>query len=85
MSNIERTDSQQTTCAVTAIIDGVRQQVASATSTIRPDRGMTRNVDFNIAHERLDEETLAEIAQTFGAYVLDELRKAAALGIPINL
>ena len=81
---IERYDSQQTTCSVSAVLDGERQQVASASCSIRPGRSMGITVDLNVAPERLDEETLAEIRSTFGGYLAAEMRKAADMGIPVG-
>lgn len=80
---IERTDSQQTTCNATAVIDGQKRQVAAATCSIRPGRGMSFSIDIP-ADVELGEEDAKAIAEMFGSYLSVELDKAAGLGIPIK-
>ena len=82
--SIERQDSQQTTCNATALIDGERVQVASATCSIRPDKGMNISVDVMEAYSGLPDADKAEIAAMFAEYLADEIDKAAGLGIPVE-
>ena len=79
---IERTDSQQTTCNAMAMIDGERRQVASATCSIRPDKGMIFSIDLPPG-TALEEADAKEIAGMFRDYLEDELGKARSMGIPI--
>lgn len=81
---IERSDSQQTTCNATAIINGERRQVASATCSIRPGSAMNISIDL-MEDVDLTPEDLAEITGIFAGYLADEIEKAAGLGIPIAL
>ena len=81
--SIERTDSQQTTCNATALINGERVQVASATCSIRPDKSMNISVDLMDPYAQLTGADKAEIAAMFAQYLADELDKAAGLGIPV--
>ena len=81
---IERSESQQTTCNATAIIDGERKQVASATCSIRPGRSMTFSVDVQADLSQLSEEDRKAIAVMFEDYLAEEQMKASELGIPIN-
>ena len=80
---IERSESQQTTCNATAVIDGERKQVASATCSIRPGRGMTFSVDVLTDWIQLSMEDRMVVAKMFSDYLTDELGKADELGIPI--
>ena len=80
---IERSDSQQTTCNATAIVNGERRQVATATCSVRLGRNM--NISIDLAGDvTLAPEDLSEIADMFAGYLADEIRKAAALGIPVG-
>ena len=81
---IERIDSQQTTCNATAIINGERRQAATATCSIRPGRNMNISIDL-MDSEELTADDLREIAEMFGGYLADEIRKAAGMGIPVAL
>ena len=81
---IERSDSQQTTCNATAIVDGERRQVASATCSIRPSRAMNISIDL-MEDVDLTAEDLAEIAEMYAGYLASEIKKAAKLGIPVAL
>lgn len=81
---IERIDSQQTTCNATAIINGERRQAATATCSIRPGRNMNISIDL-MDSEELTADDLREIAEMFGRYLADEIRKAAGMGIPVAL
>ena len=81
---IERIDSQQTTCNATAIINGERRQAATATCSIRPGRNMNISIDLMDSVE-LTADDLREIAEMFGGYLADEIRKAAGMGIPVAL
>lgn len=80
---IERSDSQQTTCNATAIIDGEKRQVASAICAVRPGRGLTLSIDLSQGFETLAEDDAKAIAAMFQTYMNDELEKARGLGIPI--
>ena len=80
---IERSDSQQTTCNATAIIDGEKRQAASAICAIRPGRSLTFSIDLNPGIETLAEDDAEAIAVMFRTYMEDELEKARDLGIPI--
>ena len=80
---IERSDSQQTSCSASAIIDGERRQVATAACGIRPGRGLTLSVDL-VAGVRASEEDLAEVGELFAGYIREELKKAAGLGVPLG-
>lgn len=80
---IERSESQQTTCNATAIIDGERRQVASATCSIRPGKSMTFSVDVLMDMSQLSEEDRKAIAAMFEDYLAEEQVKASELGIPI--
>ncbi len=80
---IERSDSQQTTCNATAVIDGERRQVASATCSIRPGKSMTFSVDVQQDLSQLSEEDRKAIAVMFEDYLAEEQIKASELGIPI--
>lgn len=80
---IERSDSQQTTCNATAVIDGERKQVASATCSIRPGRSMTFSVDVLTDWIQVSMEDRMVVAKMFSDYLTDELVKASELGIPI--
>lgn len=81
---IERSDSQQTTCSAMATVDGERRAVASATVSIRPQRGMTFSVDWlDNNQERISEADRAAIAALFADYLAAEMDKAAAHGIPV--
>ena len=81
---IERSESQQTTCNATAIIDGERRQVASATCSIRPGKSMTISVDVQADMSQLSEEDRAAVVIMFKDYLAEEQVKASELGIPIN-
>ena len=81
---IERSESQQTTCNATAIIDGERKQVASATCSIRPGKSMTFSVDVQADLSQLSEEDRAAVVTMFEDYLAEEQMKASELGIPIN-
>ena len=81
---IERIDSQQTTCNATVIINGERRQAATATCSIRPGRNMNISIDLR-DNEELTADDLREIAEMFGGYLADEIRKAAGMGIPVAL
>ena len=81
---IERSESQQTTCNATAVIDGERRQVASATCSIRPGKSMTFSVDVQADLSQLSEEDRKAIAVMFEDYLAEEQMKASELGIPIN-
>lgn len=81
---IERIDSQQTTCNATVIINGERRQAATATCSIRPGRNMNISIDL-MDNEELTADDLREIAEMFGGYLADEIRKAAGMGIPVAL
>ena len=81
---IERSESQQTTCNATAVIDGERKQVASATCSIRPGKSMTFSVDVQADLSQLSEEDRKAIAVMFEDYLAEEQMKASELGIPIN-
>ena len=80
---IERSESQQTTCNATALIDGERRQAAAATCTIRPGRGMIFSIDVPPSDMKLEPDDLDGIANMFKEYLEDELKKARTLGIPI--
>ncbi len=79
----KRTDSQQTPCAVMLEINGERRQAGSATCSIRPGRGLTFSIDL-IEGLEIPDDDMAEMAGMFGGYLMDELNKAKALGIPIE-
>lgn len=79
---IERSESQQTTCNATAIIDGERRQVASATCSIRPGRSMTFSIDMN-ENVSLEGEDRAAVARLFDDFLAGQRGVADALGIPI--
>lgn len=81
---IERSDSQQTTCSATAMVNGERRQVASATCSIRPGRAINISIDLMEGMEPTAEE-LAEIKEMFTGYIAGEVKKAAGLGIPVAL
>ena len=81
--SIKRTDSQQTSCNVILVDEGERQQVATAACVIRPGQGMNFSIDVNYSME-ISAEDMAEIAAMFRGYLTDELKKAKALGIPIE-
>lgn len=80
---IERSESQQTTCNATAIIDGERKQVASATCSIRPGKSMTFSVDVLTDWIQVSMEDRMVVAKMYSDYLTDELVKAGELGIPI--
>ena len=80
---IERSDSQQTTCNATAIIDGEKRQAASAICAIRPGKGLTISIDLTPGFETLTDDDAEAIAGMFKAYLDGELHKARGLGIPI--
>jgi len=80
---IERSDSQQTTCNATAIIDDEKRQVASAICAIRPGRSLTFSIDLNPDIEALPDDDFRGIAGMFQEYMDGELEKARGLGIPI--
>ena len=80
---IERSESQQTTCNATAVIDGERRQVASATCSIRPGKNMTISVDVQGDMSLLSDEDRRAIALMFEDYLAEEQIKASELGIPI--
>ena len=80
---IKKTDSQQTTCIATTEINGERRQVASATCAIRPGKSMNISIDL-VEGVELSADDVAEMTGLFGAYLVEELKKAKALGIPIE-
>ena len=80
---IERSDSQQTTCNATAIIDGEKRQVASAICSIRPGKSLTFSIDLNPDIKALPDGDDKAIAEMFQEYMDGELGKARDLGIPI--
>ena len=81
---IERSDSQQTTCNATAVINGERRQVATATCSIRPGSAINISVDL-MGDVELTADDLAEITHMFAGYLAGEIEKAARLGIPVAL
>ena len=83
--SIERTDSQQTTCNATTLINGERRQVASATCTLRAGKSLMFSVDLLDGGPELTADDRRDIADMFGNYLVSELEKAAGLGIPIAL
>lgn len=83
--SIIRTDSQQTTCYATAIINGEKRQVATATCNIRPGKSVSISVDALEDIATLPEADLAEITDMFASYLAGEITKAAALGVPVEL
>ena len=83
--SLERNDSQQTTCNATAIIDGERRQVASASVSIRPGKGMSVSVDLQATRAQLTDDDFAEIVSMFAGYLAEEINKANGLGIPVAL
>ena len=80
---VVRDNSQQTTASVNVVdSDGTRKTVASATCHIRPNKGMSINVDI------LDDAASAtdnaeDVRAIIAAYIAEEIAKAAALGIPV--
>ena len=80
---IERRDSQQTTCNATVVKDGERKQAASATCSIRA--GSALNIAIDVVDMELTAEEAAQVAEMFGGYIADEIKKAAGLGIPVKL
>ena len=82
---IERSESQQTTCNATAIIDGERRQAASATVSIRPGKGMSVSIDLQVARAQLTDDDFSEIVNMFAGYLAEEINKANGLGIPVAL
>ena len=80
---IERSESQQTTCNATAIIDGERRHVASATCAIRPGKSMTFSVDVQADMKLLSEEDRKAVAVMFEDYLAENQIVASELGIPI--
>ena len=83
--SIERSDSQQTSLSAVAYVGGERRQVASASCSIRPGKGMTISVDLLDGADQLDQADQAEIAQMYAEYLAREIRKAAGLGIPVTV
>ena len=79
---IERSESQQTTCNATAVIDGERKQVASATCSIRPGKGLTFSIDV-MEDSGLSDDDKKAMADMFGEYLMAELKKARGLDLPI--
>jgi len=79
---VQFNDSQQTTCVAMAEINGERRQVASATCSIRPGRGMTFSVDVVEGLATTDED-MDRVADQFSAYLQTELGKARNLYIPV--
>ena len=51
--------------------------------SIRPGRGLTFSIDL-IEGLEIPDDDMAEMAGMFGGYLMDELNKAKALGIPIE-
>ena len=80
---IERSDSQQTTCNATAIIDGEKRQAASAICAIRPGKSLTFSIDLTPGFDTLADDDAEDIAGMFKEYLDGELHKARGLGIPI--
>ncbi len=82
---IIRDDSQQTTASMAVTTEsGERRQAASASCHIRPGKGMSINVDV-LEATAITEENRAELAAAIAEYIGDELRKAAALGVPVGV
>ncbi len=81
--NIERTDSQQTSCSASVVMDGKPVQVAAASVNIRPGRSMNVSITVMEGMDKLDEAVREEIGAMFRGYLADELTKAAGLGIPV--
>lgn len=82
MSGISTEVSQQTTTNVFSNRDGVRVLAASATCSIRPNRGMSISID--VADKAALENVWAEAATGISTYLGKEIRKAAAQGIPVS-
>lgn len=80
---IERSDSQQTSCSASAVINGERVQVATASCTIRPGRGMNMSIDLSMGVQP-GEEVLREVGELFAGYLRGEFAKAAGLGVPLG-
>lgn len=83
--NIIRDDSQQTTANLSITTPGgERRQAVSASCHIRPGKGMAISVDV-LDESAVTDETRAELAGAVAAYIGDELRKAASLGVPVGV
>lgn len=82
MSEISTEVSQQTTTNVFSNQGGVRVLAASATCSIRPNRGMSISID--VADKEALESVRAEAAAGISAYLEKEIQKAAAQGIPVD-
>lgn len=82
---IERIDSQQTSVAATAEIDGKTVQVALASVNIRPGKMLSINVNVTDEISKVDDAGRAAIMQLFSGYMAGEITKAAGLGIPVAL
>lgn len=82
---IIRDDSQQTTASLSVTTDsGERRQAVIVNCHIRPGKGLSVNVDV-LETDAVTDANRAELAAAVASYLGDELRKAAALGVPVGI
>ena len=84
---IYKENSQQTTLSLTTQDEnGNYVQAAVVSCCIRPGRGLSINMDvFAPALIKPGNEAFNEVANEVTDYILGELVKAPALGVPINM
>lgn len=83
--NIIRDDTQQTSAHLSvATPDGERKQAVSATCHINPGKSMSISVDVLDA-AAITDDARAELSAAVADYIGDELRKAAQLGVPVDV
>ena len=64
--------------------DGSRMTVATATCHIRPGKGLTFSIDV-LDDAASSEGNIDSVRAAIGAYMTEEITKAAELGVPIAL
>lgn len=84
---IWKENSQQTTLSLTTQDEnGNYVQAAVISCGIRPGRGLSINMDvFAPALLKPESEAFKEVGNAAADYILNELAKASALGVPINV
>lgn len=82
---IIRDDTQQTGAHLSVTMpDGERRQAVSATCHINPGKSMSISVDVLDA-AAITGDNRAALAAAVAEYIGEELRKAARLGVPVDV
>lgn len=78
-------DNAQATTANAVVVDdeGNRATAATVSCHIRPNKGMSLNID--VLDAALTQANTAEVTEMVKAYIQEEIAKASALGIPVTL